>query len=236
MIVENYIIFGDKNLRDYGLWISGGGTFDGPVRTVERISVPGRSGDLTLDKGRYPNVTLTYDAFISRDFSRNIAALRAYLGSCVGYKRLEDTYHPDEFRLAMFSEAIKPSTTPRNLAGTMKLTFNCKPQRWLKSGEVSVSVNGAGVLNNPTLFAAKPMLRAYGTGTLTINGVTVRITSANQYTDIDCELMDAYKGTTNCNGNIVLTNGIFPELPPGRVTISTTGLTNLVITPRWWTL
>lgn len=236
MSVENYITFGGKNLRDFGVWVSGGGTFNSPARTVERVSIPGRSGDLTMDRGRYPNVSLSYDAFISRDFSRNIAALRAYLGSCVGYKRLEDTYHPDEFRMAMVTDGISATTTPRNLAGTFKLAFNCKPQRWLKSGETPVTITGSGTLRNPTLYAAKPLLRAYGTGTLTIAGVRVQITAANQYTDIDCELMDAFKGSTNCNNNIVLTNGKFPELPPGDIAISTTGLSSLVVTPRWWTI
>ena len=49
-------------------------------------------------------------------------------------------------------------------------------------------------------------------------------------------LMDAFKGSTNCNANIVLTNGKFPELPPGDIAISTTGLSSLVVTPRWWTI
>ena len=118
----------------------------------------------------------------------------------------------------------------------MTLTFDCMPQRWLLSGDAQQTFTSNGTIYNPTLYTAKPLIRAYGTGSMTINGTTVQITSANQYTDIDCELMDAFKGSTNCNGNIVLTNGKFPTLAPGMNNITKSGITSLVITPKWWTL
>jgi phage-related protein len=86
------------------------------------------------------------------------------------------------------------------------------------------------------MTTALPLIRAYGTGTFTINGITVQITSASSYTDIDCDLQECFKDTlaTNCNGNVVLTT--FPELKPGENTISMSGITKLEITPRWWRL
>lgn len=234
---EHYITFAGKNSRDYGVWISGGGTFNAPARDIELISVPGRNGDLTLDNGRYENITVTYPAFISRRFAANVAGIREFLSAQVGYKRLEDTYHPDEFRLAMYSGGFEVETAPRNLAGTFELKFNCKPQRFLKVGEETVTFAGNGNIYNPTLYPAKPLIRAYGTGTFTINGITVQIKAANQYTDIDCELMDAFKGSTNCNSNIVLNaNGDFPVIAPGLNAVSKSGITSLQITPRWWRL
>ena len=46
----------------------------------------------------------------------------------------------------------------------------------------------------------------------------------------------AYKDTlaTDCNANIVLTNGKFPSLKNGANQITISGLTKLEITPRWW--
>ena len=85
---------------------------------------------------------------------------------------------------------------------------------------------------------ALPLIRAYGTGSFSIGGVAIQITSANVYTDIDCELMEAYKDTlaTNCNGNIVLTNGKFPSLKSGANAVTLSGITKLEIQPRWWML
>jgi hypothetical protein len=46
---------------------------------------------------------------------------------------------------------------------------------------------------------------------------------------LDCDLMNAYNGTTNLNNYV---SGTFPELVPGANAI--TG--NFEIQPRWWTI
>ena len=48
-IPYNYITYSGKSSADYGVWVSGGGTFDAPSRDVQTVSVPGRNGDLTFD-------------------------------------------------------------------------------------------------------------------------------------------------------------------------------------------
>ena len=124
----------------------------------------------------------------------------------------------------------------QNKMGSFDLVFDCDPRMFLKSGEETLSLTAGISLNNPTLFDALPLIRAYGTGTLTIGSCSVTISTANSYTDIDCEAQEAYKGSTNCNNNIILTNGEFPKLSAGINSISLTGLSRLEITPRWWTL
>ena len=143
--------------------------------------------------------------------------------------------HPEEYRMARFIGGFVVSESDR-VSAALTLNFDCMPQRWLLSGDMPQTYTANGSIHNPTMFASKPLIRAYGTGTFTINGVTVSITAANQYTDIDCELMDCFKGSTNCNSNVVLTNGEFPTIAPGTNSITKSGITSLVITPRWWTL
>ena len=62
--------------------------------------------------------------------------------------------------------------------------------------------------------------------------------ASGTYTDLDCELMEAYKDTlaTSKNANITLTDGKFFSLIPGANTISFTGLSKIEITPKWWRL
>ena len=66
----------------------------------------------------------------------------------------------------------------------------------------------------------------------------MQITSASSYTDIDCDLQECYKDSlaTNCNGNVVLTSGSFPKLNPGTNAVTLSGISKLVITPRYWIL
>ena len=88
-----------------------------------------------------------------------------------------------------------------------------------------------GTITNPTLFTSKPLIRVYGTGTLTVGDRTVEITKVSSYVFIDCDLEECYKGTVNCNGNVKVTD--FPVLPPGDTGIGfTEGITKVLITPR----
>ena len=232
----NFIVFNGKKLKDYGVFISGEAVFNAPKRSTTSVTVPGRNGALTLDNGRYENITLKYPAFIVRSFKDRVSELRNFVLTQSGYQRLEDTYHPDEYRLARWSTDFSVKPDEELLAGEFDLTFDCYPQRFLKSGENAIEITSATTIINEQMTTALPLIRAYGTGTFTINGVTVQITSASSYTDIDCDLQECFKDTlaTNCNGNVVLTT--FPELTPGENTISMSGITKLEITPRWWRL
>ena len=126
------------------------------------------------------------------------------------------------------------------MAGVMKggefnIEFDCKPQRFLKSGEHTISYTANGSIRNNTNRQAKPFLRVYGTGagTVGIGSETITISAISSYVDIDCEIMDAFKGATNCNGNVSFSNDII--IQSGDVGITMTGnITKVDVTPRWW--
>ena len=236
--MRNWLTFNGKSSKDFGVYISGLNTFDAPERDVETVAVAGRNGELTLDNGRYKNIDVTYPAFIFDDMSANIAGLRNFLLSQRGFKRLEDTYHPDEYRLARYKGDFSAKVVDWLEAGKFDLVFDCYPQRFLKSGEHVISLSSADTIFNEYMQTSKPLIRAYGTGSFTIEDVTITINTANGYTDIDCDLQEAYKDTldNSCNSYITLNDGVFPELVSGENDISMSGLTQLDIIPRWWIL
>lgn len=234
--MKNYISFAEKDSTEFNIGISGSGTFDAPERDIEQISIPGRSGDLLIDNNRFKNITITYPAFISKDFKDNFDAFKAFMLSNIGYQRLEDTYHPNFYRMAEFRGPISPDVKVLNIAGEFDLSFNCKPQKWLKVGEETIELTESTTINNPTLYEAKPLIRAYGTGYITIGDETITVTTADEYTDLDCEAMEAYMGSTDCNSNITLSGDAFPVLSSGDNEIVISGFTQVDITPRWWTI
>ena len=226
------IIFDGKSSGDFGVWISGGGTFNAPARDVETVSIPGRNGDIYFDNGRFRNITVSYPAFISRRFQPRIDDFRAWLCGHIGYFRLEDTYHPDEYRMALFKGGLSVSTAPRNIAGRFTLSFDCKPQRFLKSGEIPISYSTNGTIYNPTEYDAKPLIRCYGTsGAISVGGVWMGVSACDSYIDIDCELMEAFEGNVNRNSNV---GGEFPTLKSGQNAVGFSGFSRIEITPRWW--
>ena len=229
-------VYNGISSREFGVIINEHTGFIAPERDCEVIEIPGMNGDLTLDNGRYKNVRLTYKCGISHNFVGQISALKGWLYSIIGYHRLEDTFEPDYFRMARVADTMEPTTYARARAGQFDIQFDCKPQRFLKSGEEVQTFTAAGKIINPTHYNALPLLRVYGTGSFGIGSTTITINTADTYTDIDCDIQDAYKGATNCNGKITLNSGNFPVLKPGENGISLTGITKIELTPRWWTI
>lgn len=236
--MRNNVVFNGKPLSEFGVFVSGSGVFNAPERDVNIVEMDGRNGALVLDKGRYKNIELSYPAFIYQNFKDRVQGLRNYLNTQIGYVRLEDSYNPDEYRLARISSKFQAKPIEELTGGNFELTFDCYPQRFLKSGEQPITFTANGTIVNNELTTAKPLIRAYGTGSFSIGGVAIQITTANSYTDIDCDLQECYKDTlaTNCNANVVLTNNKFPELITGNNAVTLSGITKLIITPRWWIL
>lgn len=250
----NYFLIDGKPSLDFGLVISGAGTYASPQKRYEEVDIPGRNGKLLLNTDTFfDNVEVTYDSFLyenlvapskveyvnpydRRTLNQKLSNLRSFLGSRKGYFKLEDTYHPDEFRLGYYAGGEEVEVDPGFRYIQMTLSFMCKPQRFLKEGENPVDFTSSGTISNYTSFDAKPLIRAYGTGSFTLNGTTVRINSTDYYMDIDCDLMECYKDSTNCNGNVTLTAGKFPVIAPGDNKITLNGISKLTITPRWWVL
>ena len=234
----NYLTFGKINTKNFNAFVSGESTFVTAERDIEVIPIPGRNGTLSVDNGRFHNVSIVYPCFIVDSFRANYDALRAAFLSESGYNKLIDTYDPDHYRRARCTAAIDPEMTQLNRHGKFDLAFDCDPRRFLVSGDETKEFKGAGeFLKNPTLYTALPLIRAYGTGSFRVGDVTVVINSASDYTDFDCELQEAYKGSINCNGNITLTDGVFPSLKPGINNVYRYGnVWKVEITPKWWTI
>ena len=232
--MRNSVTFDGTNLSTFGVYVSGGGTFNAPTRAYDTVDVPGRDGAVILSEKRLENIELIYPAFMYSDYKTNMRALRSFLLSKIGYQRLTDTYHPDEFRLAVYQGGLEAETVEKLNAGQFELVFNCKPQRWLLSGETAVEFTASGTISNPTYLPSLPLIRAYGTGKFSVNGTEVQITAADVYTDIDCDVMECFKGSANKNGMVRLSE--FPTLLPGTNTITLTGVSKLEITPRWFVL
>lgn len=233
--MSDYLTFNGIKSSDYGVFISGAQSYNAPEYDQTLFSVPGRSGDLVITNGRFKNMAVIYPAFIRDGFSTSGKAFVNALRAEAGYKTLTSTYDTDHFRLATFSQALDFKTGPGNRSAKFDLVFDCKPQRFLTSGSTVITLNASGSVTNPTLYDALPLLRVYGTGTVTVNGTAVTINSAGSYTDIDCDIQDCFRGSVNCNNNVTLTD--FPTLSPGSNTITLgTGITQVKITPRWWEL
>ena len=234
----NHFIFNGESSLDYGIYVGGQGTYNAPQRDVSKISIAGRNGDLIMDNGRWLNIQVPYNIVIMKDFLNNTDGIRAWLMEPVDYVRLEDTYHPDSFRMARFDGPINFTTAAWNNSGKAKITFDCKPQRFLKSGEIKQTLSIGDAVYNPTRYESKPLIRILGSGdgVVYLGEYIIGVTGLATHVDIDSELQDCYIDHMPANDKVTLTDG-FPLLPAGKTVVTWTGgVTSVEITGRWYTV
>lgn len=178
MDLKHSFTFGGVNTANYGIFISGEGVYNSPERDVTMLTVPGRNGQLTIDNGRFENIEVTYPCFIeagtgATDISSRIRAFRNAIGSLTGCQRLEDTYHSDEYRQGIFKAGLNVEPVVYHTGGEFEITFDCKPQRWLTSGENAISLTSGDTIPNAEAFASKPLLVVAGAGSIQLDGKTI---------------------------------------------------------------
>lgn len=245
-MVFNNFTFDSENSLDYGVYITGEAVFNAPERVVNMVEVPGRNGAIAIDEGRFTNIAVKYPAGCfsenMTDFAQKIAEFRNVLTSRFSYKRLLDTYNPDEFRLGLYRSGLEVDAVRYNSAGEFEIEFDCKPQRWLVSGESPQTFTSTGTIENPTLFGARPLLAVTGAGNLTVGTKTMTLIArpdpaAVLY--IDCESQEAWEGVpggrSSRNDYVQNAGEDFPTLTAGENDIIFgSGITRVEITPRWW--
>lgn len=230
--MKNYFTLDGVSSADFNTWLASSTMFDAPERDVETIEIPGRNGHIIYDNGRFRNFEASVYCYVPNNMQTYVSALRNWLLSKSSYCRYEDTIHPDEYRAARYAGTFELEESDR-VGASIMLGFDCKPQRFLKSGEALTSFASNSVIHNPTRFDALPLIVCSGNGSITLNGTTVTISGNSGQIYIDCDLQDAYLGTTNKNNKITPN---FPKLSPGDNTLTYTGVTGVQIQPRWWTI
>lgn len=197
------INFNGRSSLQYGIQVEHYPDYDVAEHEYEIIEVPGRNGDVIIDKGSFKNVDRTYELATGSTSKDSFIFLMKqfvnWLHSASGYARLEDDYEPEYYRLAVFKESIN-ITNLYNQAGRASVTFSCKPQRFLKSGDITHTFNRPNqttfinrTIFNPTEFPSKPILCVYGggIGTLMVNGTPINFSFIHPTLDVSSTMRNA---------------------------------------------
>lgn len=241
--------FNGTSSAELGLLVSNVSNFGAPSRVVEKIQVPYRNGDLLIDTGTYTNYTVTYTVSLIHNAVATTRDIAEWLLAPQGYCELTDSYNTGETRYAAYYGDINYTMEHLNRYGRATISFDCKPQRYLDSGQSSTTISGSDSITNPTAFAARPFIETDGWGTFYIGDYEITVTNpgivgvSEMY--IDCESMQCYfKVSTppdilKVNGSpyVTMPQG-FPVLKEGANAIDATLMSGgtVTITPRWWKL
>lgn len=207
------LIFDGIDLEErFGLLVDGEATWPKPKRDRELVHVPGRNGDLIFDNGCWENVEITYRFLIKDGWQEKFDEFANWLCRHRGYYKLEDPKrHPDCYRMAEFADSIDPTLWFTTRTGVFDLTFNCKPQQFLYSGESPIMLMYPRVVANELSCCLLPVagegwvrltphLGTAGTYTMVIsvlNSSKVVISEIEPITLQDGEQVTEYVGIEN---------------------------------------
>lgn len=238
------IYYNGKSSEEFGIVVETTPNYEIPERDYEILSIPGRNGDVVIDKGNYKNVERSYNiAIVAEEGSFPFSAFKManWLHSGFGYCRLEDSYNPEIFMMATLQSSIDIVNLLEQ-AGRATITFNRKPQRFLKVGEIPIVIEshhaGGYDICNPTMFESKPLIIITGSGNgyVNIGNHRINLNNAGNELYIDCEIEEAYYNDVNMNSYVNYTN-YFPKLSTGVTNVSFGGgIGTVTIIPRWWTI
>ena len=168
-----------------------------PERDIEHISVPGRSGDLLIDNGRFNNLEITFEVNRLTD-GRALSSLINWLALNPGYQRLSVSDDTDHYRMASFEGMTQPVFGQLKKSATVSLAFNCKPQRFIVSDEEGVPFGTGSGTTTLTLTNygddAKPLIF--------VSGDTVRTLSITDTTTGETLNLNAFAAETNLGSYI----------------------------------
>lgn len=241
------IIFNGKSSTDFGIICQYYPDDATPSLKCSTVSVAGRNGDLHFSEHSYSNVQRRYSVYLSAEtikFARAMRMFTAWLNSVDGYAKLQDDYDPEVFRMARYLGGTDVEDA-YNKFGMAEVEFDCKPQKFLCSGEDIVV--DPSTIENPTYNEARPLIELTldleeltDDTTINFNGNLFTISedlaeTSQNHIYIDSEIYDMYSSTRNLNG---FCSGDFPVLVQGENTISYDDdvITEMKLKPRWWVL
>lgn len=236
MLNETFYLDG-IDARSAGIQLQAPIEFSEAVPIVEAQTIPGRNGDLIWETGSYENRSGSASCFcLQKDVEKAVSSAGRFLMGKKGYRRLETSDDPDHYWMARVENSPQIAMRLRTLA-PFEIGFDCKPQRFLKSGENPIELTSVGSIFNQYGQTALPLISIYGNGPgkIRFGGCVIDVKVLDGVLYLDSETQNAYNESGNQNSNIEAP--YFPTLPDGEIPVLWNGgIERVEIVPRWWEL
>lgn len=201
-------IFNNVSSENLGLIIKEMPPIVRPAKNIESIKVNGRNGNIHIDNGTYDSYNITISCIII-----DLTKLDQNKSVLQGTGNLQLSTVPGRTFRATIKNQIDVSKYLRVLR-EFPLQLEIEPISY--GSETTVSYSNNATLNIGGNIDTSPIITIYGTGTISINNVSVEVLTTGIV--IDCNLMECTKNDLNMNAFVVLDD--FPKLIPGNNTIT----------------
>ncbi|EPY2275164.1 distal tail protein Dit [Clostridium sporogenes] len=197
-----------------------------PEQRVEKVVVPGRSGDLTLTDNDYEGEVkpVEFDYF-----NNNFDDIKTWLR---GTGEVIFSNEPDRYYKARIINKIALDQVLKKFHSGI-VQFDCQPFGYSKNDSPIIKITEAKEITNPGTVESTPVITIYGYGNidLNINDNIINLTNIADHIIIDSEIMDCYRDGQLFNNYM---KGNFPIFKVGINKISWMGnVQRLEIKPNW---
>lgn len=235
--------FDGKDSEQMGIKLQSPVTITGAIPRLERVSVPGRNGDIIYFDGSYDNRSGVASCFALKKHNvmQNVTRINNWLLSSYEYKELVIPEDKDHFFLASVTNGAEINTRLSMLA-PFNINFTCRPERFLRSGKKEILLQD-GFIVNPTQFPAYPLIVFSTLDETPIGEIDVLFGNYSIYAEsieesqliFDAETCNAYMADLSFNNQISVSTDF--KIEPGNVNFANLN-SRVVVTmiPRWWEL
>lgn len=196
----NYFIFKNQKSLDKGIIINEMPVIPKPAKRIEKITIPGRNGVLHQDEGTYDTIVIQIKCTIIEKC--NIYEIKEWLN---GSGKLILSSDPKVFYNAHIINQVD-YTSIVNLLHEFPLEIELQPFSYsIEKYKKTFTKGQEHIFNIPdSTMEMLPYIRVEGTGkiNLTINNETMILNNVNEYIELDCELLIAYKNYENKDNEV----------------------------------
>ena len=232
-MAQSFFIWNGIDCRSKGVILDAPFAIIRPEERVEHVTIPGRSGDLTLTEGENIFNSYIQTATIKVKGGFRVRDIYKWLRGS-GYVTFSG--EPDKKQAARVIGAITLNKHAYNLDWWVgEVQFYCQPlKEWIQ--EEVMTLTASGSVRNGGDVEAKPLIKVTPSGTsvtLKVNGKDFVITGTTSGTAILVD-SDVQEVTNTARTSLLTQNstGVFPVLHPGSNTIGGSGWSKIEITKR----
>lgn len=234
--------------EDIGVTLQGSLYVSAPEPNLQIYKIPGRNGNIIETDGTFKNRTAKVSAYIYKDdmVREDMSKVYEWLFSTKGYRKLATTSDPDHFMLASVISG-GDIVDKINKMIPFDIVFDCRPERFLNTGDEWLFRNGTVGIRNNTKYDSKPLFKVFGPFRITVNGATVTMTDSDfegasvAFFDTDLQTITTYDyGDNPVNCIYVSERIVLPANKTSNIIFESTSesdtVNNFNIKPRWWEL
>lgn len=230
-MTEPYFIFKGINSKSMRLLISSMPNIIKPKRRTTTITIPGRNGSETEDSGTYEGYTLSVGCGVENITQAELDKLWEWLD---GSGDLILSTEPSKVYKARIDGEIALSDMYWVFQNFL-IQFDVEPFKYsVNAANDFMVMTKRGTLYNRGTYYSEPIIKLYGSDTLSINinGTDYSCENVSDYVTINTPMQMVYRGGVNMNSQYLARK--FPTLLKGENTIYfSSNVIKAEIEPNW---